>query len=240
MYVRAKEEKGKKENTVYLFVPVLLYRAGALRTDEDRKAYCLEEWKREGKAYMEPEILLRKIKYNALLEQDGFRMHISSRSGTRLIMKNAEELCLSEEEAALIKRMGKFLERKNKNKEETVTAYDKIDAMQTLALYETFADKLERGIYRVKLGAQAESLRKGKEIFAALSLEEQCQVLMEILHFFQCNPVLSDLHLIGGVGQAGRFAVSFDVTKQKGLVLIHQSVTGFFEKRISLVPFGRP
>lgn len=237
MYVRAKEKKGKP---VYLFVPVLLYRAGALRTDEDRKAYCLEEWKRGNKAYTEPEILLRKIKYNALLEQDGFRMHISARSGTQIILKNAEELCLSEEEAALIKRMGKFLERKNKNKEETVTAYDKIDAAQTLALYETFAGKLERGIYRVKLGAQAESLRKGKETFAALSLEEQCQVLMQILIFFQCNPVLSDLHLIGGAGHAGQITISFDVTKQKGLALIHQSVTGFFEKRISLVPFGQP
>lgn len=240
MYVRAKEKKGKKEKTVYRFVPVLLYRAGALRTDEDRKAYCLEEWKREEKAYTEPEILLRKIKYNALLEQDGFRMHISGKSGTRLIIKNAEELCLSEEEAALIKRMGKFLERKNKNKEETVTAYDKIDAAQTLALYETFADKLERGIYRVVLGTQAESLRKGKETFVALSLEEQCQVLMEILHFFQCNPVLSDLHLIGGAGHAGHLVISFDVTKQKGLALIHQSVTGFFEKRIPLMPFRQP
>lgn len=240
MYVRAKEKKGKKENTVYRFVPVLLYRAGALRTDEDRRAYCFEEWKREEKAYTEPEILLRKIKYNALLEQDGFRMHISGRSNERVILKNAAELCLSEEEAALIKRMGKFLERKNKNKEETVTAYDKIDAVQTLALYETFADKLERGIYRIVLGTQAESLRKGKETFAALSLEEQCQVLMEILHFFQCNPVLSDLHLIGGAGHAGYLSISFDVTKQKGLALIHQSVTGFFEKRISLVPFGQP
>lgn len=237
MYVRAKEKKG---NTVYLFVPVLLYRAGALRTDEDRKAYCLEEWKREEKAYTEPEILLRKIKYNALLEQDGFRMHISGRSNDRVVLKNAAELCLSEEEAALIKRMGKFLERKNKNKEETVTAYDKIDAAQTLALYETFADKLERGVYRVKLGAQAKSLQKGKETFAALPLEEQCQALMEILHFFQCNPVSSDLRLIGGVGQAGKFSISFDVTKQKGLALIHQSVTGFFEKRIPLVPFGQP
>lgn len=240
MYVRAKEKKGKKEKTVYRFVPVLLYRAGALRTDADREAYCLEEWKREEKAYTEPEILLRKIKYNALLEQDGFRMHISGRSNERVILKNAAELCLSEEEAALIKRMGKFLERKNKNKEETVTAYDKIDAVQTLALYETFADKLERGIYRIVLGTQAESLRKGKETFAALSLEEQCQVLLEILHFFQCNPVLSDLHLIGGAGHAGYLSISFDVTKQKGLALIHQSVTGFFEKRISLVPFGQP
>lgn len=240
MYVRAKEKKGKKEKTVYRFVPVLLYRAGALRTDADREAYCLEEWKRENKAYTEPEILLRKIKYNALLEQDGFRMHISGRSNDRLILKNAAELCLSEEEAALIKRMGKFLERENKNKEETVTAYDKIDAAQTLALYDTLSDKLERGVYRVKLGAQIDVVKKGREKFILLSLEKQCSMLMGFLHLFQCNPVLANLKEIGGSASAGTILINFNTTDQKGLTLIHQSVTGFFEKRIPLVPFGQP
>ena len=65
MYVQA-EEKGKP---VYLFVPVLLYRAAQLKTDEDRRAYCLEEWQREGKKYTRPEILLKEIKYNAMLEE---------------------------------------------------------------------------------------------------------------------------------------------------------------------------
>lgn len=254
MYVQAKEKKEKKEDTVYLFVPVVLYEAKNLHTDEDREAYCLKSWKQLGQKknklgkfkyprfnnFKEPKILIRKIKINTLLEQDGYCMHISKQSNIQIFMKNAEELCLSEEEAALIKRMGKFLERKNKNKEETVTDHDKIDAVQTLALYETFADKLERGIYRVKLGAQAKKLAEKKENFTHLSLENQCTVLMEILHIFQCNPVLADLSLINGGEEAGSISIGFDVTKQKGLVLIHQSVTGFFEKRIPLVPFGQP
>lgn len=254
MYVQAKEKKEKKEDTVYLFVPVVLYEAKNLHTDEDREAYCLKSWKQLGQKknklgkfkyprfnnFKEPKILIRKIKINTLLEQDGYCMHISKQSNIQIFMKNAEELCLSEEEAALIKRMGKFLERKNKNKEETVTDHDKIDAVQTLALYETFADKLERGIYRVKLGAQAKKLAEKKENFTHLSLENQCTVLMEVLHIFQCNPVLADLSLINGGEEAGSISIGFDVTKQKGLALIHQSVTGFFEKRIPLVPFGQP
>lgn len=95
-------------------------------------------------------------------------------------------------------------------------------------------------MYQEKLETQAKTLAEKKENFEQLTAEEQCQVLMEILHFFQCNPVLSDLRLIGGVGQAGRFTLSFNATKQKGLTLVAQSVTGFFEKRIPLVPFGRP
>lgn len=237
MYVQGKDKKG---NPAYLFVPVLLYRAGALRTDADREAYCLEEWQREKAAFTEPRILLREIPYNALLELRGYRMHLSARSGTNLIMKNAVELCLSEEQAALVKRIGKFLERSRMEKGSRITAYDRIGAEDLRHLYETFEDKLNRSVYREKLGGQAKTLAEKKENFEQLTAEEQCQVLMEILHFFQCNPVLSDLRLIGGVGQAGRFALSFNATKQEGLTLVTQSVTGFFEKRIPLVPFGRP
>ena len=231
MYVQA-EEKGKP---VYLFVPVLLYRAAQLKTDEDRRAYCLEEWQREGKKYTRPEILLKEIKYNAMLELNGFRMHLSARSGTQLVMKNAVELCLSDEEAALVKRMGKFLEEK----EAKITEYSKITPEQTEELYDTFLQKLKNSVYTVKLSAQAETLTKCRENFLHLAVEDRCAVLMKILAFFQCNPVLSDLRFIGGAGHAGQITVSFDVTKQKGLTLVNQSITGFFEKEICLVPFEK-
>ncbi len=231
MYVQA-EEKGKP---VYLFVPVLLYRAAQLQTDEDRRAYCLEEWQREGKKYTRPEILLKEIKYNAMLELNGFRMHLSARSGTQLVMKNAVELCLSDEEAALVKRMGKFLEEK----EAKITEYSKITPEQTEELYDTFLQKLKNSVYTVKLSAQAETLTKCRENFLHLAVEDRCAVLMKILAFFQCNPVLSDLRMIGGVGQAGRFTIPFNATKQSGLTLVNQSITGFFEKKIQLVPFEK-
>lgn len=235
MYVQA-EEKGKP---VYLFVPVLLYRAAQLQTDEDRRAYCLEEWQREGKKYTRPEILLKEIKYNAMLELNGFRMHLSARSGTQLVMKNAVELCLSDEEAALVKRMGKFLERRRVEKEAKITEYSKITPEQTEELYDTFLQKLKNSVYTVKLSAQAETLTKCRENFLHLAVEDRCAVLMQILAFFQCNPVLSDLRMIGGVGQAGRSTIPFNATKQSGLTLVNQSITGFFEKKIQLVPFEK-
>lgn len=235
MYVQA-EEKGKP---VYLFVPVLLYRAAQLKTDEDRRAYCLEEWQREGKKYTRPEILLKEIKYNAMLELNGFRMHISARSNTKLVMKNAVELCLSDEEAALVKRMGKFLERRRVEKEAKITEYSKITPEQTEELYDTFLQKLKNSVYTVKLSAQAETLTKYRGNFIHLAVEDRCAVLMQILVFFQCNPVLSDLRFIGGAGHAGQITVSFDVTKQRGLTLVNQSITGFFEKEICLVPFEK-
>lgn len=237
MYVQGKDKKG---NPAYLFVPVLLYRAGALRTDADREAYCLEEWQREGKKFTDPKILLREIKYNSLLELRGYRMHISGRSNDRIVMKNAVELCLSEEQAALVKRIGKFLERSRTEKGSRITAYDRLGEADLMALYDVFSDKLNHGIYREKMQVQAEVLKNGREAFAKLPPEGKSAVLMEILHLFQCNPVLANLKAIGGAAATGALLVNFNAILQEGLTLVTQSVTGFFEKRIPLVPFGRP
>lgn len=237
MYVSAKDKKGKP---VYLFVPVLLYLASRLKTDADREAYCLEEWQREGVVYTEPHILLREIRYNALLEINGYRMQITSRSGKQIIMKNAVELCISSEQEILIKRISKFLGRQQVEKGCKVTVFDGIDEGNTLALYDAFVQKVKNSVYKEKMSAQEKTLAAKRDDFICLSVEDRCKVLSEILHLFQCNPVLSDLTLIGGAGQAGRISLSFDVTKQKGLTFIAQSTTGFFEQRIPLVPFERP
>lgn len=235
MYVSAMDKK----KPVYLFVPVLLYRAGQLQTDADREAYCIEEWKRQKKNFTAPKILLREVRYNALLELNGFPMHLSARSVTTIFMKNAAQLCLSDGEAALVKRIGKFLERQRVNREAKVTRWDLITPELTQDLYDTFLQKLRGGVYREKLSAQVSVLEKGRETFVNLSMEEQCQVLKQILFLFQCNPVQSDLHLIGGAAHAGAITIPFNVTKQEGLTLVAQSVTGFFTKRIPLVPFEK-
>ena len=87
---------------------------------------------------------------------------------------------------------------------------------------------------------EAKTLKNGREAFAKLPPEGKSAVLMEILHLFQCNPVLANLKAIGGAASTGTLLVNFNATPQKGLTLVTQSVTGFFEKRIPLVPFGRP
>ena len=135
--------------------------------------------------------------------------------------------------------MGKFLERRRVEKDAKITEYSKIMPEQTVELYDTFLQKLKDSVYTVKLSAQAETLTKCRENFVQLAIEERCAVLMQILVFFQCNPVLSDLRFIGGAGHAGQITVSFDVTKQRGLTLVNQSITGFFEKEICLVPFEK-
>lgn len=85
---------------------------------------------------------------------------------------------------------------------------------------------------------QADFLRQSKNKFTNLSLEERCEVLGSILHLFQCNPVLSDLRLLGGKKSTGTIRLNKKIKPEDHVYLIEQSITGFFEKRILLAPFG--
>ena len=66
--------------------------------------------------------------------------------------------------------------------------------------------------------------------FKELSLEENEMQIYEFLKLFKCSPETSDLSKIGGVKNAGKIQISMDVTKMKNLAIIHQSVTGLYEK----------
>lgn len=136
-----------------------------------------------------------------------------------------------------MKRISKFLARSKTEKESVITSYDHLEENDLTGLYDTFLKKISEGIYGQKLNAQIEVLSEGREKFLQLPAEEKCAVLMEILHLFQCNVVLANLNKIGGGAHAGSISIPFNATKQEGLTLVTQSVTGFFERRIPLVPF---
>lgn len=57
---------------------------------------------------------------------------------------------------------------------------------------------------------------------------------MEILHLFQCSPQLANLTNIGGGKSAGSLKILSDITKQQSVLLINQSITGFYEQVIDL------
>lgn len=67
------------------------------------------------------------------------------------------------------------------------------------------------------------------------SIEDQVMVLAEIVKFFQCNSVLSNLKTIGGPGNAGMILLSKTVSKCNQISLIHQSSTGVFSQEVDLL-----
>lgn len=241
MYVEA-DNKKKKE---YLFVPVQLYLADSLSGDQARKSYCLSEWKREGKKYTNPVILIPEIKLDSVLMFNGYRAGISGCADkTRISLKPAIQLCLSEGQMALIKNIRKFLNKVSEAGKEgehvKITDFDKIPSERVLSLYDAFIRKMETHTYYQNwITTPVDTLKKCRGEFINLPLEKQCATLYEILHWFQCNAIQPDLKFLGEKPMK-ELRMSFIVTKKIGLTLIAQSPTGFFEKKIQLVPFEKP
>lgn len=234
MLVQA-EEKGKP---VYLLESIPNYVKNKLTSDKERQEYCVRTWTVQGSKYRNPQILIPKVRIQSLFEIDGFKAHISGKTGNLFVMRNAQELCMDNALAGVLKNVLKFIHRKTVQKDAAITEYDGVSDDNTLALYDFFVDKLSSSIYGKKFATQADFLRQSKDKFMNLPLEERCEVLGSILHLFQCNAVLSDFHLLGGSRQAGRIYLNKKIKAQDHVYLIEQSVTGFFEKRILLAPFG--
>ncbi len=219
------EVKGK---TVKSFESVPIYVAKQIEHDASAlKAYF--------ETYLtNPEILLKKVKYNALLEVDGFRMHISGKTGNRFAMKCAEQLVISDENYAYFKKLDVFYERLKQKKNLKVSVLSPINKERNLLVYEELQDKLLNSKYSKKLSPQITIFESGKERFMQLSLEEQVIFLENAVVLFRCVPGSADLTLIGGSGQSGVFMQPMNIATDKSVYLVNQSITGIFENTIDL------
>ena len=68
-----------------------------------------------------------------------------------------------------------------------------------------------------------------------LNLSEQCVVLGEILHLFQCRPLGANLVLIGASAHTGIITIGKEISKCNSAKLINQSVTGIYERAVDLL-----
>lgn len=222
-------QKNKKVRTIE-FVPVHLAKR-IEASDEDRLQYCYTNLK-----LTDVKILLPKIKINTLFNIDGFKMHLSGRTVDRLVFKGANQLYIGKDEEQYLKNVLKYLNRSKEARDELpITSYDGISKEGNCRIYELFLDKLKNTVYNVRLSSQIKHFEKGREKFAKLSEPEQCRLLAEALHLFQCNSVVADLSLIGGAKHAGIIVMSKVMSSNQQVNIINQSPSGIFAKEIDLL-----
>ena len=204
--------------------------------------YLLREYEEDPVLYMEkyaelknPKILISCIKYGACLSFDGFRAHISSKSneGKTIVYKPGIQLVLSNQQELYIKKLIKMVE---KNKEPS--SFDKITLEENMSLYQSLCEKMVYTVFGKKFAAIGEKLINSQEKFEKLTLLQQGYVISEILKILHANVMTGDLRLIGESGQAGTTTFGTNLLGIRGIssvYLIHQSVTGLFEKEIDLL-----
>ena len=161
-------------------------------------------------------------------------MHLSGRTGTQLIFKNANQLLLDDKQQMILKKVIKYNQRFKANRNVKISKNDELSAKQLEALYDCFLNKIRNTIYNVRYKSQIATLENNKEAFMLLTDEEKSIVLGEILHLFQCQSGAANLKLINGPGTAGTVKISNNITEIKEISIINQSVTGFYRQEVDL------
>lgn len=232
MLVESSDKKGKRIRTIET---VPLYR----KKEFEESPQALLQYCEEFYGLKSPRIILPCIKKNARLIVNGFPMHLKGSTGKQLKLQGAVQLCLDPDAVRYLKKILKYLEenaqRRDKRTLLEVRGITGITKDKNYSLYQTFLKKLDTTIYQYRPANPKDKIEKSLDIFQELLLEEQCIVLGEILHLFQCRPVTANLVLIGGSGYTGAIQIGKQISNYQSVKLVSQSVTGIFEQVTDLL-----
>lgn len=227
MLIESEDKRGNKIRTIEYVPRYLCIRLEG--NEETALRYFAEK-----RNLKNPKILLKRIKTDTLFKVDGFHMWLSGRTGNQLLYKSAEQLILDKQEEQILKKVLKYVQRHKENKEIKITPYDNLFQEDLLHIYDVFLDKIRNTIYHVRLSAQEKTLMAKREKFIELCMEEQCIVLSEILHMFQCQSSAANLKLLGGPEKAGILVLNNNITNCGQISIVNQSPTGIYRQEIDL------
>lgn len=216
-YFIVRHKEGKKENVTIEALPLYC------KDKVEREERGLERYCKEVLGYGEVNIIRRKLKIQSLLEFNGYQVHLSGKSEDRLLLRNAMSLYLSEKWVIYIKKLEKAVN--TQILEEVVTPEE------NTKLYDILADKHMNAVYAKRPNSYGDELLAGREKFIALSLEDQCVAILQILQLTRIGTTDTNLELIGESKFSGKMRINKNLKASDKPAIISQSVTGLYEKK---------
>lgn len=95
--------------------------------------------------------------------------------------------------------------------------------------------KLNSSPYKNNKWNVSKNLDGKEKVFAALSLEKQCFVIKQIIYWINSTTQNVNLKDMKGSEHAGTLVLNKKISECNEAVLIHQSVTGMYERKIDLL-----
>ena len=226
-FVEYSDKKGKH---IRAFIPIDLYREKEYKADPIKylESVC---------QIRNAKIILPCVKYNSCISIDGFRMHISSKcsGGTQIGYKPGMQLILDYKYEKYIHDIMKYL---TKYKSRPINESDRLTKEMNIELYDALTEKMLGTVLSKKFDDIGAKVKNGGERFIALSTEDQCTVIIEILKILHANVLKGNLTLIGAAANAGAVQTNSKISQLKNVKsvkLIDQSITGIFEKETELL-----
>lgn len=175
------------------------------------------------------------IPQKSKLKIDGFYYYLGGRTKGYVYLYNAVQLFLSQSEEEYIRKIIKAIDKSD---------YEEIDKYGDLIitkeknnkLFNVLVSKLSIRPYINNRWNINKVLEGKEEIFGTLYIERQCYVINQILCWINSATQNVNLLDIGGSKNTGTMTFNKkNVSKCNEFILVHQSVTGMYEKNIDLL-----
>ena len=216
---------------VYHLIPIKLLRAHELIDPEALRRYCTEELH-----YVDVEVIRPIVHFNTTLIVDGFRFTLIGGTNERLYLESAVPLILSNAETGYIVQLEKFSKyRKSHTGAKVIAGKSWITLEKNIELYHVLQDKSHNHCFASRPANQAATFDKGVERFIALSIEDQVDVLLQMIAYFNMLDGKADLRALGASAYAGSLKLPAKIGRNyKSFVLVDCSVTGLYEHKTVL------
>ena len=199
-------------------------------------SYLNEKIRIEQKNYDTDSLQVRMypIRQYSLLKLDGYYYYLSgSDDAKRVALRDAVPFYLSDLDISYVKCVEKAVQTQFYDREQQGRRV--ITEEKNIALYDLLMEKLNEGIFLKKKTTIVEMLLEGQETFKKLDLEKQCYIIMQIFAWINSTQNGVNLTYIGGAANAGKLKLSKIVSKLSEAILIEQSTTGLYERKIDLL-----
>ena len=178
-------------------------------------------------------LLYRRLCIGSKININNYQYYIGGKSDERFYYDSAIQVTLDKKSEKYLKILSKYQNWKKENKDGEL--WENITKENNIELYNKLVEKMNSEIFTKKKSNKYNELNSEelRNNFIKISVEEQAKVLLEILNLLTNKKSIFDLKSIDI--KAARGKISFNLTSLTQFSIIEQSITGFYEKEITII-----
>lgn len=216
-------------------LPVYLGKSDTL-TDEKILGYITETLSKEykGKEVSGIRVCMSFIPLRSKVRIDGFEYYLGGRTDNSILLNNAIPLYLSYDMEEYLRKIIKAIEKAN-YEEKDRNGNVIITKEKNKELFKTLSLKLNSKPYSNNRWNIYKIFEGKEDAFETLDIEKQCFTINQIIYWINSSLSTVDLRNLGGKEKSGKMRINKKISECNEFILIHQSITGMFERKIDLL-----
>lgn len=225
-FILAKYKSGKKYDLA--FVPIEVQMGLNISSADVEKQLKLIDAKA---TEMTLPFGMRKIKFNTMINVDGFLITIvgGSIKDPRMQFKPISQFVSTRQHEEYLKRIDNFVRKITENKNYIYDErYDLISVEKNVAMYDLYVKKIN-AIYSKRPGIPKEAIINKRDVFAEMDIKEQSQCLMNI-HLLFTREYQTDLKLLKEGPACARLSLKLSNWKYDSVKIIDITPSGLHKK----------